>query len=497
MNAFWHDGDYYLPPSDHPDAAAYLGTAAFSRPVTLLKLEAKEAFPPFFEAGREHPVEVSVDPSRAYPVAVVLLSTDAFRKKLETAERKCLGCRWKGGAEREGRETCPALSLYDGCPLRDEGFDPGFLFATAAFWRRIEAALPALKRFVAKRAFARAAKSVDRLLQGLPDVFVAFAPGTVKPVLMLSGAGNDFQHLVAQYLAYTAPKPVTDVLDVLSSFPKGIFRRLDGRRRDGHERRPPRVICEPVRTDRPRFDLTILVPEASKESAPDDAFLFLCERIGEHKLMGAMNSIRFVDDSGFDLDYHEKAVDLGDPHSNVVSAEDYERIVDAAYDAENDRSGLESPFCFYEYYDVSEEEPIGALADVKVVNTCFMELDEDLLYGDERILPAVFDAGVGVGRIAVDVAMNAAGSRDLVKRLDDLLNRFIHFAGGSVPYGLHLCERRTIFNFLIMDKRIVRNAVRALAPVLKTYGATYAEVWREGESTARADFDLTIGEFDR
>ncbi|MFA5007509.1 MAG: hypothetical protein WC509_08645 [Candidatus Izemoplasmatales bacterium] len=488
MKALWHDGDYYLLPEGN-DPDVFLKTADLMRPVALAKLKQEHACAPVFREGADEAASVLLDDLCA-TVEVEVLPSETFERKLSEAEKKCQGCRWKGGAHDRGMERCPALDMLDHCPLYERGFDPGFLFYSSAFWRRLRGILPKLSELAARGRFQRFAREVDRLRFSIPDVFVGAGMKEDKPVLMFSGGGNDFLHLVAQYLAYTAPSDFTERIDVLSSFPKGLYKRLDEGKADRIDRRPPEVLFQPVRIDRPRFDLSILVPDASKDSAPDDAFLYLCEKMGEHKLMGAMNSIRFVDDSGFDLDYHEKAIDVDDPAYHRVSVKAYENIVDEAYSREADRSGLDSPQCFYEYFDLSEEDPVGELADVKVVHTCFMELDEDLLYWEATVIRDVFSAGVGIGRIILDAAPDAGSGKDLANRFDALLNRRLHFAGGSVPYSIMLCERRTVFHFLILDKRIVRNAVRGLAPILMKYRATYSERFRDGEKTVSAGFAM-------
>jgi hypothetical protein len=491
MNAFWYEGSYFMPPADHPDAETFLSGLSKGVPVSLRKLEAENAYPPFFAADKITPVTVAVDPESAFPMEATLLAAADIEARIATAERKCVFCHWKGGSAATGHRHCPALSLTDRCPLIDPGFDPGFLFYATAFWRRVEGVLPLFAKRVAKHSFHSAASLIERLLLSVPDVFVAAGERAGRPVLMLSGAGNDFLHLVAQYLVYIAPKTVTDAIDVLSSFPKGIFHRLEPGRRDRFEARPPQVACAPVRTDRPRFDLTVLVPEAAKDSAADDAFLYLAERLGEEALMGAMNSIRFIDDSGFDLDYHEKVVSLDDPGLVTFSAEQYARVVADAYAGEADRTGLESPFCFYEYYDLSESAAAGPFADIAIVDTCHMDLLEELL-GDEtgEALDDAFDAVCGIGSLAVDVAMETEGGKEKIRALDEFLNRFVHAAGGSVPFGIGLAERRTVFFFLLLDKRIARNAVRGLTPVLAAYRAIYRERWRNASLEAEVGFDL-------
>ncbi len=497
MKAFWFDGEYYLLPPGFPDVAAFCAQADFSQPLTLIRLVAEKAYPPFFAIEKQFEETVTISsPDRIHPLEVELLSEEELAKRAEAAARPCLGCRWCGGSRVEAGESCAQLSLSGPCPVYESGFDPGFRFYAEAFWRRVRAAINAKPRnpFMTELMLGRRiVRLVDRLRYAIPDVFIGFTMRTSpRPTLLLSGAGNDFLHLVAQYLTLVAPTAITDRFDVIPYFPAGIYTRRESGSNGRMDRKPPQVIAVPVRTDRPRFDLTIVVYEATKDSAADDAFLYLCEQLGEPKVMGAMNSIRFVDDSGFDLDFHDKVIDFNEPGLQLLDVDAYGKQIDLAYAAETDRSGLNLPDCHYEFFDITEEEPVGRLADVKRVNSCYMDLDEDLLFDETEAMPDVFEQGIGIGAIACNLALGSQKAGEAAAEIETWLDRSLHLAGGSVPFSVHAAERRTIFHFLILDKRIVRQAVRALTPLLKGYGAEYTEIWPQGRWTCQVDFHLAI-----
>ncbi len=494
MNALWHDGNYYLLPDGETDAAGYLKTAAFARPVRLPRLIAENAYAPCFELGKSATEEVTIDPDLAAPVDIELVSREELDRRILQAEAKCAGCRWRGGPGARDLKRCPCLDLSPACPLRETGFDPGFKFYSDAFWRRIGAIRGTLLDLCRKGRFQKAAKLVDRLRFSIPDVFVAFNSTDGKPVMMFSGGGNDYLSLLGNHLVDIAPESVRQDLDLISAFPKGTYRRLDRNAKDAMERRPPLVVATPAPTFRPRFDLTVVVAAAHKETAQDDAYLYLTERIGEHRLIGAMNSIRFVDDSGFDLDYHEKVIDLEAPGCVPLSAEAYDRTIDEAYAQAPDRSGLEAPLCFYEHFDITNDEPVGDLSDVKYVRTRFWELDQCLLFGRGGIIDDVFQDGVLVGRIALELGMDDRRDRDRVEKISAWLWYRLLTDGGAVPYATLYGMRRTIFHFLVTDKRIVRNTVRSLSPLLAKHRATYAEIGPDMTSSTVCGYRLDLPE---
>ncbi|MDP3130184.1 MAG: hypothetical protein Q8N15_02495 [Bacillota bacterium] len=496
MNAFWHDGEYYLLPPGVTDAAAYLDTADFSQPVRLERLIAENAYAPCFEQGMTETDEVTIDLDLAATVGIELLSRPELDRRIALAEAKCVGCRWRGGTEDHGHDHCPALDLSAVCPLKETGFDPGFLFYVAAFWRRVERVSEKLLSLCKKGRFTQAAKIVDKLRFSIPEVFIAFTTVRDRPVMMISGGGNDDLHLVSQYLAFACPLRFKEQFDVEDVFRKGVFHRLDAGKKDAMERRPPMVIAVPTFTDRPRFDLSVVVSAAEHDTAADDAFLYFCERLGEDRLMGAMNSIRFVDDSGFDLDFHEKVVDLEDSPHAPLSAEAYDALIEQSYDRDADKLGLVMPLCFDESFDITHEEPSGDLKDVKFVHTCFMELDECMLFGHGGTIDEVFHDGLRVGRLTVDIGLDRQDEFALMNKFGKLLEIGLHGAGGSVPYASLYGERRTHYHFLVMEKRIVRNAIRALSPLLMKYHATYTEIGPEGAVSTPCGYRLNLPESD-
>ncbi|MFH0993146.1 MAG: hypothetical protein V1761_02230, partial [bacterium] len=145
-----------------------------------------------------------------------------------------------------------------------------------------------------------------------------------------------------------------------------------------------------------------------------------------------------------------------------------------------------------EFFDMTAEEPVGRLADVRKVTTCYMDLDEDLLFDESEAIAEVFEQGIGIGAIACNIALGTDEAVVVANEIEDWLERRLHQTGGSVPFSVHAAERRTIFHFLIMEKRIVRQGVRSLTPLLRSFEADYTEIWPGNRHSCAVDFDLAI-----
>ncbi len=521
MKAFYYEDYYYLIPEPFADLEDFRAQVDPEQPVSLIWLQEEHCMAPYFVSEQTCRAERRIQrPENMFPAEVWILTQKEYDKRLRAVvEKNCPGCLRFGGNASDLTGHHAEISLDGICCEREWDVDADekialekepfeFRYAVDFFWGNFRDAQQMLIALIEQGCIRDAIEEIRRLLDFLPISVVALSKyafwdgnrTTKKYVLMVSACGISHVSLFIDYLITGIPEDIAQTWDAFSYFLKPFYRYTPTFGVPDVSKAPPELrLCSLPDGSLTRILRVSVHMEEVKKQRPDiiqgdeipsavelENYLYLCQEIGEDKLLGSTDFIEYTD------------IAWADPaEERMTSAEYYAQVMELLQEPEYE---IIYPNFFVKGFIASE--PSTVREGLSVAHSRCIALTNDLVFGTCELLPFVWDQGVLLGTLALQ--MDAEDLGYIMEPMreeehDDPRKNVLDYVISCIleklsdqrnikMLGMSCGEHTLYYDFVIMEKCLTRKTIRALTPVLKPYGTIYTEHCPDGAKVYEVDY---------
>jgi len=494
MKGIYYEGHYYQIPDGYASVEELINFVDFSKPVEWVELIQKTCMAPYFtEKSYQGAILLVEHPEFLIEIDYAMLNQVDYDAKLSAlVSTKCPGCqRYEGDAVNlEGHYD--EMSLDGTCFERDENQEFFFHYGFLYFWRTFRINQKKIEKWLDKGRIAFAERKVTQLLFMMTSSKVYLRKMDDQYHFYVTDFGSPIGKFFIEYMIKIGKS--TDIKGwVLHPYlDREVFRKMSHRFRDPLIKTPPHMIPVTVDwTDDKEKAIFILIHNYHDNARLIEAsYLYFAEKLGEDRLYKILADLYFIDDQGFDIyndQYHVNPQSLNS--EDILDCEQIDELI-SGYEASDER--LKKTYPEYLYQTLGPKWNLNeVLPEFKGIESIYSKLpilDEERLFGAVKFMTLIDQTHIIIGTVKIRIEIQDDASNIVLAYLRNTLKKALVDSFYAMDFSEYYYPQSVEFNFIVMNSRLTRKAIRNLSPLLKRFDAGYKEYMAGEETFYHMDF---------
>jgi hypothetical protein len=494
MKGIYYEGHYYQIPDGYASLKEFILLSDFSAPVKLTELIQKTCMAPYFTEKAAQDCFVWIEhPQYFIEIDYFLLNQDDYDGQLSAlVQTKCPGClRYEGDAKNlEGHYD--EMSLDGTCFEKDENQDFFFHYGFLYFWRTFRIHQKRIESWIDKGRIAFAERKVTRLMFMMTSSKVYLRKYDQQYHFYVTDFGSPIGKLFIEYMIKIGNSTGIKGWVLHPYLDKEGFRRMYRRTGDPLRKSPPHIIPVTVDwTDEKEKALFILIHNYHDNARLIEAsYLYFAEKLGEDRLYKILADLYFIDDQGFDIyndQYHVNPQSLNS--EDILDCEQIDDLI-SGYESSDER--LRKTYPEYLYQTLGPKwnlnEVLPEFKGIESIHSKLPILDEERLFGAVKFMTLIDETHIIIGTVKIRIGIQDDASKMALAYLRNTLKKALVDSFYAMDFSEYYYPRSVEFNFIVMNSRLTRKAIRNLSPLLKRFDAGYKEYMAGEETFYHMDF---------
>lgn len=488
MKSIYYEDHYYKIPDDYADFGEFVRKTDFSKPIALVEYRQKTCWAPYFTEESCADVMIMIE----YPEFLIQAQGFLMRQKDYDAQlsalvsTNCPGCLRYGDDPENLDGHYDEMSLDGTCFEKDVEKEFFFHYGFEHFWAMFKHNQKKIESWIDQGKIAFAEKKVTSLLFMMTSSRIFLRKTGEIYHFYVTDFGSPVGRLFIEYMIKIGLSTSIEGWVLHPFIDRDNFKRIHRLNRDPLKKSPPHLLPMPMDWIGTKEKALFVIVHGYQDNPrlSEEAYLYFVELIGEDRLYKILADLYYIDDEGFDLFNHTymlntKSVDKELFHDREQLDEliAYNEAIDAR---------LRQPYPDFlsqtlgPTWDLNEVLP--EFSGIESVESKIPVLDEERLFGAVKFIVLLDQTHIITGTIKIRLNAHAEESKRTLAYIRRILGKTLVDSFYGMPFSEYYYRDAVEFNYLVMNSRLMRKAIRNLSPLLNRFNASYRE-YVTGEET--------------